>query len=711
LDVKEVLNRLLDECKERWYLFLLLGIFLLALKIRLLAIDLNWLQAYDPYFHLRYTSYIAENGIMPAWDPLSYFPPGRPTTYPAMMYYLTGYLYRFFQGSFGSLIEAAQYSTAIYGAFMTVPAYLLGKELSDWKGGVASAAIMATIPATIRRTMAGFYDNPALVVFFSILTVYFFARAFRKHDLLDYSAAALSLILFSFTWEPAWYIAFIVGGSTVLYYIVISVFGKEEWKTENNRPSFFERINKGFGPFKKLLVPTVATTLVAIVAAHLLGLQPINRLMNYVTFALGPSDLQIVNVSVAELQNLEVFGMEGWAELFQRFSGALAFFIPGSMLLMKRSKRAGSLLLTWTLVSFFFVTRGVRFTIILAPAAAVAAGVAFSEIYRNIEEQGSYAPLYAFGFLATLFLTMASPAAGFLLGIVLASLMLWTEGEGEVPEISKPVVLATAVLAIIMISSQGIQMAGQQTQEPITDEWEETYEFLKHETAEDAVVGSWWDPGHRIAGIAQRRNMADGYHCLEEYCEDGLNTRISDLGEMLVTDDEDRMVELMERYQEEASEVYWIASEDLIGKYQWPQYFATGCEGGDPQCPLYSQLRYEDQTEDRIIYQGGVYLEFVNDTPVPVYETAEGRGTFERMLYYEEGEDEPTEETFEDEENVIPGTLWVHPQYYMTVLIPEYQEDSMFTRMYFEEGQGVEQFDQVFRNDYVKIYKLNETSQ
>ena len=702
MGAKEVLERIQDSCKERWYLLILAGIFLLALKIRLFAIDLNWLQAYDPYFHLRYMSYVAEYGWMPVWDPLSYFPPGRPTTYPPMMYYLTGYLYRIFQGSFASMIKAAQYSTAIYGAFMTVPAYLLGRELSDWKAGLISAAVMATVPATIRRTMAGFYDNPALVVIFSILTVYFFARAFRKNDLFNYSAAAISLVLFSFTWEPAWYIAFIVIGSIFMYYAAISIFGREEWK--NKKFSFTDRIKEGWGPFKKMMVPTIATTLLAVVVAHLMGLHPVNRILNYVMFALGPEGLQIVNVSVAELQNLEVFGLQGWNRLFERFSVVLTFFIPGSILLFRRSRKMGSLLFTWTIVSFFFITRGIRFTIILAPAAAVATGVAFSEIYRNLDRHGVYAPIYAFGFLMAVLLTLVSPLVGFSLGIVLALLMLWTESDAEVPDIARAAVVATAILATVVIASQGIQMAGQHAGEPISDQWEEAYRFLKHETAEDAVVGSWWDPGHRIAGLSQRRNMADGYHCLEQYCEDGLNTRISDLGEMLVTNDEDRMVELIERYQEKASEVYWIASEDLIGKYQWPQYFATGCRGGDPQCPLYSQLRYEDQTQDRIIYQGGVYLEFVNDTPVPVYETAEGRGTFERMVYYENGE--LTEKTFDDE-RMIPGTLWVHPQYYITVLIPEYQENSMFSRMYFYEGEDVDRFEQVFRNDYVKIYKLN----
>jgi len=707
--LKNILSKIYERCRESWHLFLLAGIVLLALKIRLFTSGTEWLQAYDPYYHLRYTSYIFQYGRMPVWDPLSYFPPGRPVVVEFVMYHMTAWLYVAFEGVVDSLMEFAKYSTAFYGAAVTIPAYFAGKEFAGKEAGILSALFMAAIPAAIRRTSAGFYSTDPFVLFFSVLSIYFFARSFKRRDLLSYSLTAISLILFSISWTEGWYIAVLAIGSIVVYYVALTVLGKDEWKTgpedDKKMPSIKNRASKAINPFIKLFIPSIFTLVLAMVVSHLIGMEPFSVIGRYTAFVLNPENLQIVNISVAELQPLDILG-GGWQQLYGRTSVALLFLFPGILMLLKRKKRLGSLLFAWAGFTFFFVTRGIRFMLIFAPAVSVAAGVGLSELYRKLDKLGEYSPLIAFGFLASIFISTASPGFAVALATVLTIFILLVEGEGKVPDIAKAVMLAVIIISGIMVTSQGIQSGAAQPDTALEDHWRDAYEFMKYETAEDAVIGSWWDPGHRIAGLAQRRNMADGAHCLEEHCEGGLNTRISDLGEMLVTDDEDRMVELMERYQEEASEVYWIASEDLIGKYQWPQYFATGCRGGDPQCPLYSQLRYQEQEQDKIIYEANVYLEFVNDTPVPVYETAEGRGTFERMVYYENGE--LTEKTFDDE-RTIPGTLWVHPQYYTVVLIPEYQEKSMFTKMYFFEGEGIDNFDQVFRNDYVKIYKLNQT--
>ncbi len=704
-----MIEKIAEKIKNRWHLFLLAGIVLLALKIRLFTAGTEWLQAYDPYFHLRYTSYVLEYGRLPIWDPLSYFPPGRPVIIEFVMYHLTAYLYMAFGGIADSLLEVAKYSTALYGAAVTIPAYLAGKEFAGKEAGILSALFMAAIPAAIRRTSAGFYSTDPFVLFFSVLTIYLFARSFKRRDLLSYSLTAVSLILFSISWTEGWYIGVLSLGSIFIYFLVISLFGRDKWMKgpEENRslPPIAERFKMALSPSLKLFIPSAGLFVVALGISHLLGVEPFSVLRRYTAFVLNPTDLQIVNISVAELQPLDVLG-GGWQDLYGRTSAALVFLVPGVVLLLKRKRILGSLLFTWAGFTFFFVTRGIRFMLIFAPAISVASGVALAEIYRRLKEMGRYAPIISFGFLAALFLSLMSPGAAVVLGALLTAFLLLFKDDGDVPDIARAVMLAVIVLSGLFVVSQGIQTASAQPDTALESHWMEAYEFMKHETNEDAVVGSWWDPGHRITGLGQRRNMADGSHCFEEHCEWGLNTRISDLGEMLVTDSESRMVELLEKYQGEASEVYWIASEDLIGKYQWPQYFSTGCMGGDPQCPLYSQMRYQDQTQDSLVYQGGLRLEMVNDSFVPVYETAEGKGTFERMMYYENGE--LKERMFEDEQNVISGTLWVHPQYYMVTYIPEFQEDSMFTRMYFEEGEGLENFEQVFRNDFVKIYRLEE---
>jgi hypothetical protein len=54
----------------------------------------------------------------------------------------------------------------------------------------------------------------------------------------------------------------------------------------------------------------------------------------------------------------------------------------------------------------------------------------------------------------------------------------------------------------------------------------------------------------------------------------------------------------------------------------------------------------------------------------------------------------------------IPLTVWVPQHYSYIVIIPQNLRESVFTKMFMLEGQGLEHFKQVFRNQQVKIYEV-----
>jgi hypothetical protein len=63
--------------------------------------------------------------------------------------------------------------------------------------------------------------------------------------------------------------------------------------------------------------------------------------------------------------------------------------------------------------------------------------------------------------------------------------------------------------------------------------------------------------------------------------------------------DENVSVQLIRKYRGTSPEAYWIASDDLIGKFQWVQYFGTGCDArSDSSCPLYMQLGESSRSMD-----------------------------------------------------------------------------------------------------------------
>ncbi len=711
-------KKVIHFIRKHWKWLLLISILLVSFGLRLYTTETKWLLAYDPYFQFRHTKDVVEDGVLSSWDEFSYYPPGRPLNEASLMYYLTGYLFLLLNPLLGmSLMSFCSYMAAVYGVLAVIPAYFLGKEFSNKKAGILAAFFVGLSPAIITRTMGGFFDSDGLVIFFSLLSMYLLVRAFRKKTYLDYGLATLGLVLFGLTWAAAWYIPLIVLLSTITYLIILIILGQKDWGKEKAFSS--DRIKKSLGDFKGMFLPFVIIFLAASVILWLLGFNALGRVLNLLVFAQDPSKLLIVNISVAELQNLDVFG-GAWNELFARIGIPFIFTIPGALMLLRRDRRNGAVLLTWAGISFYAITRGIRFMLVFAPAACIASAIAFSESYVYLKNTGQYAPLMSFGFLGSILVSITNPTAGFVLAILLTLFMLFMKKINEtIPKISKPTFLAAVLIAIVITLSQGSQAALMRgMSEPINSNWENAYAWLKDETAGDAVVGSWWDPGHRIAGIAERRNLADGAHCTDEDCDPGLNTRINHLGKIFYTDNETEAKNLLLKYRGNASEMYWIASDDLIGKFRWLQYFGTGCDGtgiltmnGQQKCPLYSQIPMQSYGYDQNYsiksyhYGGGLSVFEQNGQWIVIMESNGENYLFQKEIVYESGT--PQVLDFTGMNNTLPGTIWLHPDKSYLVFIPPVLENSLFTRMFFyEENETLENFELVFKNNQVKIYRL-----
>jgi hypothetical protein len=159
-----------------------------------------------------------------------------------------------------------------------------------------------------------------------------------------------------------------------------------------------------------------------------------------------------------------------------------------------------------------------------------------------------------------------------------------------------------AIMAMIISQPMGKSLGPD-----IDQNWDSAWEFLKTKTPEFSIVGTWWDPGHMITGLAERRAYSDGAHCQlgndgKPACLYTINDRITDLGKIMVTADENESLNLIRKYQGDSPKVYWIASDDLIGKFQWLQYFGTGCDARDTEqqkrCPLYIQIPEQSRSVD-----------------------------------------------------------------------------------------------------------------
>jgi len=675
---------------KNWTIIALVIIFLFAFYIRSINIVPDRILSFDPTFQYRFTRYFVEHGFFPAWDELTYYV-GRKVTGDSVglfMPYLTSLIYLILSKFGFSLLTTCSWVSALYGALITIPAYLLGKELSNKYGGLLSAALIAVAPQILVRTFGSSYDTDQLVLFFIVLTLYLGLYALRKKTITSICIVSIGFIAFMLTWGYFIYSFIILSIFALIYYFVKSVF------SDDNKIKI--EFKHSLGNLKTNIIILLSIFIIFTIAGFILDVNVISVISGLVGFV-QQAEQYIVNISIAELQPFNVFNIEGWQLAMGKFMigdalldnfmfiSFILLIISGLYLSLRSNKRNFSFLITLILIGFYTTFRGIRFTEFTSALFIIVIGSGFGYViaYANKEK-----------FLKILSIGLA--------------------------------------ISIIFISfGMGMQYA-RQLGPDINQNWDDAWNFIKTKTAKDAIIGTWWDPGHMIAALGERRNFADGAHCPvatpEGGCLYSINDRITDLGKIMATTDEQESLKLINKYKGDSSEVYWIASDDLIGKYQWLQYFGTGCDARkDPRCPLYymiPQTTYALTPNGQIgirYYQNVVLIE--GDSPIPIFIQGKNGAIFSEMIYeYGDGTKQiiPLSEfnisniikPLENQLNVkissssIKLTIYVPIHRSYITIIPPNLRDTVFTKMFFLDGQGLNHFKEVYSNPQVKIFKV-----
>ncbi len=640
--------------------------------------------SFDPVFQYRFTRYLVEFGHLPAWDELTYYVGRRvsPLNNPPFMWYLTATAYLLIAKNFMTLKTLASFMGAFLGALITIPAFLLGRELSNKYGGLLAAVLVGTAPQILVRTFGASFDTDQIVLFFILLTLYLGIYALRKRTVGSVALAILGFSMFMLTWGMFWYPFFIVLASAIIYFIIISISSKNLLTKE----------------FKMHIIILASITLGIITTGAILQTNPIGALISLIGFSQRP-ETWIVNISIAELQPFNIFNWRGWMLAMGNFTTGdqaidmlillLFFSLIGCGLLatFKKNLFKTSVILAIFFVAVYTTFRGIRFT----------------------------------EFSSALFIAIIAAGFGYLLEYCRRErfLKIFAGGIG---------------LMLLFLGLSLGHVLGQNLGPDINSNWDSAWEFLKT-TPENSLVGTWWDPGHMITGLAERRVVADGAHCGFD-CMYTINDRIVDLGKIFATSDENVSLQLIRKYQGTSPKVYWIASDDLIGKFRWLQFFGTGCDGtgqytpdGQRKCPLYYQLpqtsvRYTMGGEIGIRYYNNVLL-FHGKVPLVIYTQGRNAVLVKETIYYENNSvksfsiSESDAEMFAEQlkpllnklnlrilNNTMDLSAYVAEDYSYVVLIPPQLRNSVFTKMFFLEGNGLENFKQVFRNKQVKIYEV-----
>ncbi|MFH1473804.1 MAG: STT3 domain-containing protein [Candidatus Aenigmatarchaeota archaeon] len=677
--------------KKYWYVFVLLGIVAFSFYIRSFNIVPDRILSFDPVFMYRQTYYMANWGHLPVWDEISYYV-GKIVDYDytaPLMFYITTMLYWLLQNFGMSLLTTSALASAFYGAIIAIPAFLLVKELSNEYGGLFSAILVASAPQVLVRTFGSSYDTDQLVLFFILLTMFAGVYALKRKTISSICLALISFSCFMLTWTLFSYTYAIMVIAAVIF-IILSLVLKNLGKTDID---IFKEI-------KGLSKVLVALLIGLIVIGFLTGVEPLKSFRSLMVFSQNP-ETWIVNISIAELQPFSIFELGGWILAMGRFSmgdgliDSLIFLVFillisfGFYSSYKKNKFFNlAFLMTLFVVGLYTTVRGIRFT----------------------------------EFTSVIFISMIGYGFGMLM-----------ERIKNHEKVVKSFFIGGSIFLVLIIANMGLEM-GKGLGPDMSPNWDAAWNFLKTETPENSIVGTWWDPGHMINGLAERRNFADGAHCTLT-CLYTINDRITDLGKIMVTSNENESLELIRKYQGTSPKVYWIASDDLIGKFRWLQYFGTGCDGvSDESCPLYIQLGESSRSTDNngnLMFrnydmgQQTQILVYNTQPPIPMLVQGINIALFKEIITY--NGTEAISITFTEEElnsmitalkplegqlnarfvnETIQMTAWLPAHYSYIVLIPPTLRDSVFTKMFMLEGQGLEHFEQVFRNEQVKIYEV-----
>jgi len=201
--------------EKRKTIFILAIIFLLGMTIRanLVQYEGNYLFEPDASYHARMILNLVRDGSVPSIDNLNYYhvEGGIGNQAPSVYWYLSALIYMLvgFAQPFNKelLLFTIQFAPAIFGALISIAMYFLGKEVfNDKKIGYVTAFLAAVTPAFVYRTMAGAQGDNSLGFLWMVIGFYFFVKSTKtktlnKNDIINAVLAGVFFLIMAMTWR------------------------------------------------------------------------------------------------------------------------------------------------------------------------------------------------------------------------------------------------------------------------------------------------------------------------------------------------------------------------------------------------------------------------------------------------------------------------------------------------------------------------------
>ncbi|MDY6768687.1 MAG: STT3 domain-containing protein [Candidatus Nanohaloarchaea archaeon] len=288
------------------------------------------------------------------------------------------------------------------------------------------------------------------------------------------------------------------------------------------------------------------------------------------------------------------------------------------------------------------------------------------------------------------------------------------------PERAYRAVLGVLLAATILINGAAAFSMAQSVGGSPNQLWMENLDFMREETPIDSVVLSWWDYGYWFETIGARAAIADGGN-MGFYAQPGEGKINLPLADFLTAADYTEHLDWLRSLSVD----YVVLDSSMIGKYsavsqihnrnnnQFSAMQTASCRSRENRC-----LTTRANNQTYLMYQtrGTRFLvpfEQTDGTPeisgTPLMQTRRGTAAVANVC----SEDGIREVEVPQNRSAIPGCVAFHPyrQHQTLVYIPRDVMDSTLVNLYVMDAYGMDHFEEVFDNGYVKMWRVDYSPQ
>ena len=525
---------------------LIIGILLLSFSIsfmiKIMPSEYGWeLNEFDPFFNYRASQYIVDNGLDSylKWnDSLSWYPYGRDVSsnsqvflhlFTASMYWI-----------FGNGIDLYSFTIilpVILGSLSCIVIFFLVRTINGTTSGLfASLLLSISIPIFVRGQI-GWLKSEPLGLFLGLLSTFLILFSLKSKNTIQASILAILSGFITVFGLSSW-------GGNIFFLIPLGIlfclipFVRKEHNflliviplftlTVVITSLLFERLSYSFISNYyglSIIIPTIVMSSIILIQRISHDKQKIRNgtivLISFIiililfilvndTIQLFPSiSYRYLNAimptftttvplidSVSEHATLNIFQSFSFHSVLMIFAAIGAWLIFNKLTQQTISNDMKIFSLSLGIFGAYIGSAFMRLEVFTSIAIILLASIGLAQIIKNVNLRKNNFRIKKIFLSYSIFTFL----------IILLFVPLFLPTSGNILSVS------SSLPPTIMNGGSKFSVA--------TNDWRESLEWIKENTAEDSVIGSWWDYGYWIQTISNRASLSDNSTVIDHRIE------------------------------------------------------------------------------------------------------------------------------------------------------------------------------------------------